>query len=229
MDFKKIIFYILSFIVIFISCNRKSNTDKFTTGETVTDIDGNIYRTVQIGTQVWMAENLKVTKFKNGDPIVKIIDDSKWEQISEAGFCFYDNNKQLAKSYGNLYNWHVINDARGICPEGWHVPTKDDWQKLSDYLGGNEYSGDKMKETGIKFWNAPNKEATNESGFTALPGGGRDEFGKFIIDRYGAHWWSSSEDGTVDAVVRSIYYGYASLMEDSYHKNSGFSIRCLKN
>ncbi len=222
------IFSVIALLFHF-GCNRKLNSDKKGIGERVTDIDGNVYKTIKIDTQIWMAENLKVTRFRNGDQIQNVDDAIKWENLLDAAFCNYQNNKIFGKKYGNLYNWNVVNDSRGLCPEGWHVPSDEDWQILSDFLGGNNVAGNKMKETGFKHWAEPNEGATNESGFTALPGGGRDEYGKFIINKYGGHWWSSTEDGSIDGLVRSIYYGYGSLMRDSYHKNSGFSVRCLKD
>lgn len=218
-------------MLVFLSagCGIRSSRDDVRGKERVTDADGNVYTLVTIGSQVWMAQNLKTTRFRNGDPIPRISQDSEWQKTGEGAFCFYNNERKSGKTYGNLYNWHAVSDSRGICPPGWHVPSDEEWQVLSDFLGGDKVAGDKMKETGIRHWAEPNDGASNVSGFTALPAGGRDEFGQFIVDKYGCHWWSSTVSGTVDVRVRSIYFGYGSIMTDEYHPNSGFSVRCLKD
>ena len=216
----------LIFYQLFIfSCNSGRNAEK----NRVFDVNNNQYQTVIIGTQVWMKENLNVTKYRNGDPVLQANEDSRWESLEEGAFCHYQNNEKNSKIYGKLYNWFAVNDQRGLCPKGWHIPSDEEWQALAEFLGGDKAAGDKMKETGHKHWAEPNTGADNSSGFSALPAGGRDEYGQFIIDKYGGHWWSSTEDGTIDVWVRSIYLNYGSLLRDSYNKKSGFSVRCLKD
>lgn len=210
-------------------CGIKKGRNDIRQNERIADADGNAYTSVVIGSQVWMAQNLQTTRFRNGDPIPLVPIDNEWENSAQGAWCFYNNERKFGKSYGNLYNWHAVSDSRGICPPGWHVPSDEEWQVLSDFLGGDKVAGDKMKETGTRHWAEPNNGATNISGFTALPAGGRDEFGQFIVDRYGCHWWSSTVTGSVDVRVRSIYFGYGSIMTDEYHPNSGFSVRCLKD
>ena len=130
---------------------------------TVTDYDGNVYQTVQIGEQLWMAENLKVTHYNNGDPITHITNNGDWGSFDEGQYGIYDNDPSNADTYGNLYNWAVVDDDRGVCSEGWHFPSDDEWTVLTDYLGGASVAGGKMKETGLEHWNSPNTGATNES------------------------------------------------------------------
>ena len=217
----------LLLMLLILTCCKRSEKGK--AEDIITDIDGNKYHTLTLGTQVWMVENLNVIRFQNGDLIPNVIEDAHWEKSIEAAYSYYQNNKKNGKVYGKLYNWHTISDSRGLCPPGWHVPSDEEWQILSDFLGGNEVAGNLMKESGFKHWKMPNEGATNSSGFSALPAGGRDEYGKFFTDSFGGHWWSATEDGTIDVWVRSIYYEYGSILRDSYHKNSGFSIRCIKD
>lgn len=221
---------LLPIVLFFIAgCHPKGESSEKDSAEIVKDANGETYRTVEIGTQRWMAENLNATRYRNGDAIPYVKDERQWESFNEGAFCYHDNSKKSGRVYGRLYNWHAVNDPRGICPVGWHIPTDEEWQQLADYLGGNRLAGDKMKEAGTRHWAVPNAGATNLSGFSALPGGGRDEFGKFIIDKYGGYWWSSTDDGGVDVWVRSIFYGYGSILRDGFNKNCGFSVRCLKN
>ena len=222
---------LMLFLVFFLcsGCSPNSSSDRKRQSERITDTDGNVYTSVVIGSQVWMTQNLRTTHYNNGDPIPLVSNDGEWGSIEDGAYCVYSNERKYGKRYGNLYNWHAVSDRRGICPQGWHIPSDEEWQVLSDFLGGDKVAGDKMKETGTRHWAEPNSGASNISGFTALPGGGRDEFGQFIVDRYGCHWWSSTISGSVDVRVRSIYFGYGSIMTDEYHPNSGFSVRCLKD
>jgi uncharacterized protein (TIGR02145 family) len=142
----------------------------------VADIDGNVYKIVSIGTQDWMTENLKVTRYQNGDPIQLVTDKYQWLYFGSSrtgAFCNYNNDINYVETYGCLYNAYAATDTRNIAPIGWHVPTEADWMKLSDYLGGVNIAGGKLKEAETLHWLNPNTCATNELGFTALPGGGR--------------------------------------------------------
>jgi len=140
---------------------------------TVTDIDGNCYRTVTIGTQVWMAENLKVTHDCNGEAIPNVTDGATWAGLTAGAYCEYNNDVNNVATYGRLNNWYAVADSRNISPAGWHVASDAEWQTLSIFLGGDAIAGGKMKETGTTHWYSPNTGATNESGFSALPGGYR--------------------------------------------------------
>jgi len=137
------------------------------------DIDGNVYNTITIGTQIWMKENLKTTKYNDGSSIPLVTDNTAWINLSTPGYCWYNNDAATYKSaYGAMYNWYTVNTGK-ICPPNWHVPTDTQWETLITYLGGKIIAGGKMKETGTAHWTSPNIGATNETGFTALPGGYR--------------------------------------------------------
>ena len=209
------------------------STMSFTTEEglqlgTVTDIDGNVYQTIIIGTQEWMAENLKVTHYRDGEAIPTGHSNSEWSNLSTGAYCAYDNNESNADTYGYLYNWYAVDDSRNIAPEGWHVPTDDEWQILVDYLGGSSVAGGKMKETGTEHWNSPNTGATNESGFTALPGGYRGLNGSYYGMGFGC-FWSSTEGSSYHAWSRRLSYGNSEVYRNYDGKHAGFSVRCLRD
>lgn len=196
---------------------------------TVTDIDGNVYHTVTIGTQVWIVENLKVTHYKNGDPILNVNDDTQWNSLTTEAYSYYDNDSNNADIYGCLYNWYAANDSRNICPTGWHVPTKEEWTILEMYLGESSVAGGKMKETGTIHWKSPNTGATNESGFSALPGGYSGNEGFLgIIGDYG-NWWSVTEFGEVGIWVLYLAYDSSDVNWAAGDNNMGFSIRCISD
>ena len=161
----------------------------------MTDIDGNEYKTITIGTQTWMAENLRTTKYRNGDPIT-YIGGFDWGTSLSGAYCWINNNVAFKVTYGGSYNWFAIADNRNIAPVGWHVPTDTEWATLTDYLGGTNVAGDKLKETGTMHWPTPNSGATNSSGFTALPGGYRETIAFMYGDGSGYWWRISALDGT---------------------------------
>lgn len=197
---------------------------------TVTDIDGNVYYTVTIGTQIWMVENLKVTKFQNGDPISNVIADSIWWRINTKAYCNYNNDSNNGKIYGHLYNWWVVNDSRKIAPTGWHVPSDGEWTILSNYLGGDSVSGWKLMENGVIHWNSLALGGSNESGFTALPGGYRNSIGGFSDLRNKGNWWSSTnsdEDFTGSFGLRMDDMRLYKNLQTN--KLGGASIRCVKD
>ncbi|MFZ5981574.1 MAG: fibrobacter succinogenes major paralogous domain-containing protein [Candidatus Zixiibacteriota bacterium] len=196
---------------------------------TVTDIDGNVYQTVKIGDQWWMAENLKVTRYRNGDPIPKMTDNGSWSSLNTGAYCEYNNNIFIVGTYGRLYNWYAVNDYRKLAPEGWHVPTDGEWQILIDYLGGNDISGEKLKEIGTAHWLSPNTGANNESGFTALPGGYRVTNGNYIAMSYYAYFWSTTANDAINAWFRCLYYNNTMVGSNYTFKGSGCSIRCVRN
>ncbi len=196
---------------------------------TVTDIDGNIYQTVKIGDQWWMAENLKVTHYRNGDAIPKVTDADQWFILNTGAYCIYNNDINNADTYGNLYNWYAVNDSRNIAPSGWHMPSNAEWQTLIDYLGGESVTGGKLKETGTTHWDSPNKGATNESGFAALPGGYRYDNGFFYSLGGFANFWSSSELDSGYAWYQRLYYDITDVGHVSYSKKGGFSVRLVRD
>jgi len=194
----------------------------------ITDIDGNTYKTVTIGTQTWMAENLKVTKYNDGIAIPNVTDNTAWSELTTGALCDYDNTPSNSETYGKLYNWHAVNTGK-LCPTGWHVPSDAEWTELTDYLGGTSDAGGKLKETGTTHWNSPNTSTTNETGFTALPGGYRHYGGAFNgIGGYGT-WWSATEDDTNDAWTRLMYYTNSNVLRFSDNKELGLSVRCLRD
>lgn len=208
------------------------NVIKFTSlplpGPTATDADGNIYHSVTIGTQIWTLENLKVRHFNNGDSIPFIINNNQWPLSTIARCCVYDNNFSYLDTYGLLYNWAAVNDARGIAPQGWHIPSKDEWQTLIDFIGGENCAG-KLKEAGSSHWHTGNAGATNESGFTALPGGCRVWDGTFDgTIHYYSYFWTGSES-TFGARYIRLDYNYTHILDSETGKEYGMSVRCVKN
>ncbi|MBN2412702.1 Ig-like domain-containing protein [candidate division KSB1 bacterium] len=197
---------------------------------TLTDIDGNIYKTVKIGDQWWMAQNLKVTHYRNGDAIPFVLNYIEWADLTTPAYCYYNNDSRYAASYGPLYNWYAVNDSRNIAPEGWHVPGDEEWQKLVDYLGGNAVAGGKIKERGTAHWASPNIGATNESGFTALPGGYRAERGgTFWGMGTLAYFWSDTAAGYNIVWLRRLRHQETIVWRIYMHKQFGYSIRLIRD
>jgi len=192
------------------------------------DYNGNAYPTITIGTQVWMAENLRVKNYRNGDPIPNV-PGKAWETLTTGAYCWYDNDQSANAKYGALYNWYAVDDSRGLCPTGWHVPTDAEWTTFTTYLGGTTVAGGKMKSVSA-LWSSPNTDATNNSGFSGLPGGYRGgNDGSFdYLGGYG-YFWSSSQIDTYNAWYRYLLYNYAYVGRNSYYKEGGFSVRCLKD
>jgi len=197
--------------------------------DTVVDIDGNIYHTVKIGTQTWTVENLKVTRYRNGDTIPNVKDYKSWSYLTSGAYCDYKNDITEAKVYGKLYNWYTVIDKRAIAPKGWHVATYADLKTLTDFLGGHRKAGGKLKETTSLHWINPNKKASNSSGFLALPGGYRFYNGKFgFIGESGA-WWLATEYDATEAWSICIHYSDSDVIELGGVKANGFSVRCVKD
>ena len=193
----------------------------------VTDVDGNVYDVVTIGTQRWMKQNLKVTHYRNGDAIPNVLDGS-WASLSTGAYVDYSNDPSNSAIYGRLYNYYTVADARNLCPNSWHVSTTDEWTTLTAYLGGQDIAGSKLKEVGTTHWGG-NAGATNESNFTALPGGFSFYSGGFgYLGQYGT-WWSTPETSPTTA---NYWYidgvpTFAYVASDC--KNYGFSVRCVKD
>ena len=195
----------------------------------VTDIDGNVYHTVNIGTQVWMVENLEVTRYLNGDPLPNITDSTEWDNLTTGAYCDFDNNTSNTSVYGHLYNWYAVNDSRNLCPSGWHVPTDNDWAILIDYLGGEEMAGGMLKETDTVFWHSPNTGATNKSGFTGLPGGCRRHDGPFHYGAYYGFWWTATEVDPQLVWYRMLVHDSPGCFRNHYGKDYGLSVRCVRD
>ncbi len=207
---------------------------------TVTDYDGNTYFTVEIGSQCWMAQNLKVTHYRNGDPIPNVTDAGEWEGLSTGAYCDYGNDPANVETYGRLYNWYAVDDSRNIAPEGWHVATDDEWKQLEMHLGMSQAEADdiglrgtdeggKLKETGTVHWYPPNTGATNESGFSALPGGYRYNDGYFGGMGSNALFWCSTEFDSGGAWYRYLCYSCSEVSRYYDYKQDGFSVRCVRD
>jgi uncharacterized protein (TIGR02145 family) len=201
----------------------------------VTDIDGNLYHTVQIGNQCWTQSNLKVTKYRNGDNIPTGLSNSNWGSTFSGAYVSYLNSTFNDSLFGKLYNWYAVGDGRGICPIGWHVPSNSEWTTLTDFLGGESVAGGALKNTSTQpipgGWNVPNTGATNSSGFTALPGGWRDDGGAFRDLNNNGRWWSSSVYTGVSNTswYRSMVAGGVSANSGGYPRDNGLSVRCLRD
>jgi uncharacterized protein (TIGR02145 family) len=201
----------------------------------IADIDGNTYNTVRIGNQVWMAENLKTTRYNDDSFIPFIIDNSVWAGLTTPGYSWYNNDANTYKdTYGALYNWYALdtasNGVKNVCPTGWHIPADIEWIILISYLGGENVAGGKLKEAGTVHWQSPNTGATNESGFTALPGGRRDWYSPFAGIKDNCYWWSSTREVAGDRAWHIFLdAGTAGLALQANSKVHGFSARCLRD
>jgi uncharacterized protein (TIGR02145 family) len=195
---------------------------------TVTDSDGNVYHTVTIGTQTWMVENLKTTKYNDGNDI-HYGTSGEWADLTTAAFCWYNDSMSVYKEpYGALYNWYAVNTGM-LCPAGWHVPSEAEWNTLVTYLGGEDVAGGKLKETGTTHWFDPNEGATNETGFTALPGGSRYDYATYNFINYFGYWWCTDPYDAEYAWFRQIINNYSGVYSNSAYKHCGLSVRCIKN
>ncbi len=205
---------------------------------TVTDINGNVYKTIEIGSKnggvpkIYLAENLRSYSFNDGTSIPIVSDDTEWSNLTTPGKCAFNNNFDYVGTYGFLYNWYAVNTGK-LCPDGWHVTTDDEWTELTDYLGGLDVAGGKLKEKGTRHWVSPNTGATNESGFTALPGSFRwynnGEFAP-VMGGNGTYWTSTEKDaGKNTAWQRTMLYQYEELSRTGGDKGMAYSVRCVKD
>lgn len=210
--------------IVSISCSGDKTTN---TNDTSQNTE------VKISTQIWQTKNLDVTKYRNGDPIPEVTDSTEWIYLTMGAWCNYNNNPANGAIYGKLYNWYAVNDPRGLAPLGWHIPSMDEWTQLTNSLGGYQVCGLKMKEMGLDHWLSPNTGATNESGFTALPGGRRASMslsGAFQYMGSNGFWWLSDS-----FFVGSYGRGFSLSYKDSaigvgYNdKLYGFSVRLVKD
>lgn len=230
------ILFIAILLSILISC--KNNDPNPTPSDTVTDIDGNVYKTIQIGIQTWMVENLKTTKYNDGTLIPLTIDNTAWKNLTTPSYCWYKNDESTYKdSYGALYNWYSVKSDK-LCPTGWHVPSDNEWTILTSYLGGEAIAGGKLKETGTTHWKSPNTGATNDIGFTALPGGMRWESGTFSSVGFNGNWWSSTDTNIPGVTFVKDWAWYRTMRNDGIGadresiyptKRTGYSVRCIKD
>lgn len=205
----------------------------------VKDADGNEYTTVTIGTQTWMVENLKTTKYRNGDPIANVTDGTEWSNLTTGAYCNYENEDTNATTYGRLYNWYAVADSRNIAPLGWHVPTDFDYYKLAKFIDANavqsygiesEIAGAIMKEVGYEHWDAPNVGATDQYGFKGVGGGARSDYGSFLNLKVKGYFWTKTEDDIIsDPLYRNLLNDGVTLRRYTSDANSGFSVRLVKD
>jgi uncharacterized protein (TIGR02145 family) len=193
------------------------------------DCDGNNYKTIQIGTQTWMARNLKTTKYNDGTSIPIVTDATAWRDLSTPACCWQNNDPVRKVTYGVLYNWHTVNTGR-LCPSGWHIPNDAEWTILTDFLGGENVAGGKLKESGFSHWNSPNTCATDEHYFKALPGGIRlansDESFNSLFEM--GCWWTATFTGEW-ATSRTMSDNSNHVQKSFYSKKCGVSVRCVMN
>jgi uncharacterized protein (TIGR02145 family) len=208
----------------------------------ITDVDGNSYKTIIIGTQEWMAENLKTTKYRNGESVAQVTD-SMWMNLNSGAWTYYENNSQYDCPLGKLYNWYAVIDSRNLCPSGWHIPSDIEWNILIGHLDPNyipnpptnsadiqsEIAGGKMKNTGTKYWLSPNTDATNESGFSGLPGGQHTYYSRSEGYGYDGAWWCTNEYDPYDALSKWLDNKYGYIYRYHINKLTGLSIRCIKD
>jgi uncharacterized protein (TIGR02145 family) len=195
----------------------------------VTDIEGNTYKTIKIGDQLWMSENLITTRFNDGTDIALTKDDDAWRNLKSSGYCWYNNDEASFKDpYGAIYNGYTVASGK-LCPAGWHVPTIDEWRTLRDFLGDSTKAGGKIKESGTAHWLSPNKGADNRTGFTALPAGIRYFEGTFASVLSFSGMWSATEVSDEKEWYTGLYYGEAGFITDRRNRKYGLSVRCLKD
>ncbi|MDP3451369.1 MAG: FISUMP domain-containing protein [Bacteroidales bacterium] len=194
---------------------------------TMRDADNNVYETVTIGSQIWMDENLRVTRYKDRTSITMNSSDAGWSNSTTGSFCWYGNSEANKTVYGALYNWNAVNSGK-LCPDGWRVPTDADWTIMTDFIGGLIGNSGKLKSTGTALWAAPNTGATNSTGFSAKPGGYRYFTGAFGGQGYGADWWSSTEASADKSWVYGVNYNSNNITRYNDFKRNGFAVRCIK-
>jgi len=227
---------LVTLMLINSSCQKDNNNsissplfNSNVTYGSVTDYDGNLYKTVVIGTQTWIAENLRNTHYQNGESILEVRDTTTWINLSTGAYCDYNNSSSIVATYGRLYNWYAVKDSRNIAPNGWHVATEADWEVLTTYLGGESIAGGKLKEIGLTHWQSPNTGATNETGFTGLPGGFCFVDGVSFYMGSIARWWSSTKIDNTSAQGRVMAYNSGEFHIGSYSMLFGLSVRCVKD
>lgn len=240
--FRYVLYALISVILIELlhSCSRETTPDYYTIYfnnnlqySTIEDVDGNSYRTIQLGDQIWMAENLRVKHYRDGTEINLITNNDEWIGLTSEAYGIYENNYKLFPLFGCLYNYYSTKSDHELCPAGWHVPTVEDWTELGIFLGGESLAGDKLKEQGPAHW-GPLNTGTNESGFTALPGGMRSHLGTFYSAGDGTggagYWWASTESSDTTAWSYSLGCEAIYVFKTPFTlMRHGFSVRCIKD
>jgi uncharacterized protein (TIGR02145 family) len=218
-------------ILLIHSCKKDSNNDN-----AIRDGDGNVYTSVTIGTQEWLIENLKTTKYHDGSAIPNVTDDTEWANLTTPAYCWYNNDITKKTPYGALYNFYAVSTGK-LCPTGWHVPSDAEWHTLALFLDADAttgttesiIAGGKLKEIGTTHWSSPNTGATNETGFTALPGGHRYYYATFVDNGLYGDWWSSTEISGTNAWTRSMDFDKTIVRRENSSYGNGYSVRCIKD
>jgi uncharacterized protein (TIGR02145 family) len=233
--FSGVIISLVMIVLTLAGCDK----DKFAIP---TDGDGNTYTTIKIGSQTWMAENLRTTKFNDGTPIPLVTANGAWYNLRTPGYCWYDNKETEHKqTFGAIYNWYAVNSGK-LCPQGWHVPTDKEWMDMEKHLGmveaeavflgwrGEEKEiGGMLKSTGTSLWTLPNAGATNSTGYNGEPGGCRLLYGDFKF-KYGyGYWWCSVQADSTYGIMRSLASDLVTVFKSHYQKEYGMSVRCIKD
>lgn len=221
--YKLLVYVLLSSIAVILTACSENEPSK----KSKKAVRKDNFKKVTIGSQTWMSENMKISNFRNGDIIPKAQSADEWKQAAknkEPAWCYYENDDKNGAKYGKLYNYYAINDPRGFAPEGWHVPTDSDWKTLEKHLGAN--AGTKLKSA--SGWDNEGN-GTNESGFSGLPGGYRDNNGSFFFKGQNGYWWISSASKSKKAACCDLNFKYKFLLRLTANKETGFSIRCIKN
>jgi uncharacterized protein (TIGR02145 family) len=225
-----------------ISFTTSANTTAINVpGPNVTDVDGNVYASVTNCGLTFTKQNLNVSKYSDGTPIPQVTDPTQWANLTTGAWCYYNNDPANAQTYGKLYNWYAVAGIfdsaslanpslrKKLTPQGWHIPSHNEWTQLTSCLGGESVAGGKMKSTGTLVWQTPNTAATNESGFTGLPGGFRSDGGPFNSIAQSGIWWSITEQDNTKALNRFLGYDLADTYGGGVIKKNGLSVRCLKD
>lgn len=229
----KLGFYLFLFFLTSSLYSQSSTGHIFS--DKMTDIEGKQYDVIKIGEISWIQRNLDVARFRNGDLIKNAASKKDWIEAGkneQPAWCYYENDPSQGKIYGKLYNWYAVNDSRGLCPKGWHVPSFLEWNNLTSILGDKNVSGGKLKSKGTTYWWSPNSGATNEFGFSAHPGGYRDNWGnsKFLT-RIGGFWSSTAAESkeVKEATFFSLYCCSSEYSLSTVYADWGYSVRCVKD
>ena len=216
------------------TCGLQGVHNEAVTYGTVSDFDGNVYKTINVNGREWMAENLNVGHFQNGDQIFIVEENNGWAgSILQPYSCYYDNIAASACPYGRIYNFYAVTDPRELCPVGWHVPDNGEWALLGDAFGGSSVAGGALKTVGTLddtgLWYTPNTNATNASGFSAVPGGYRSQYGVYTQMSFGAYYWAGQSAGSNDGWFSQLRYDYNNLTGNIFDGRFGAAVRCIKD
>jgi uncharacterized protein (TIGR02145 family) len=225
---------IITVFLLFLSCGKEKdvvymNLDPWIEYGSMTDREGNAYKTIPIGAQTWMVRNLKTTKYNDGTSIPIVTDATAWNNLITPACCWLNNDPARKVTYGVLYNWYAVKTGK-LCPTGWHIPDDTEWTELTDYLGGDNVAGGKLKESGYSHWFSPNTGATNETHFKALPGGDRRNGPNELFGKLGetGGWWTTAFSDE-SAVCRLMFCNSDHVQKVFYPKKSGLSVRCIRD